>query len=262
MSFKISLVQMQIRSGQVEANLQHALEIIQAGLAAGSHLVLLPELWSSGYDLENARVHAQATPRIWRELDRLAAEHGCAIGGSLLAEKDGAIYNSFRWHSPAVGSSDAYQKIHLFRLMAEDRWLTGGDHLQSVETAWGKTGLAVCYDLRFPELFRRYALSGACAVALSAEWPLRRVLHWSTLLRARAIENQMFVFAANAVGLSGAETFGGSSAVITPWGETLVEGGQQEEELLTAEIDPAAVEQARAFLPILRDRHPLLDRLD
>lgn len=261
MNFKISLAQMHIKPGKIEQNRQQALSMVQSAAAVGSDLVLLPELWSSGYDLENAAQHALSTPEIWSELDRLAALHHIAIGGSLLESRNQHIYNSFRWHSPTADLSASYQKIHLFRLMAEDRWLAGGDYLQEVQTDWGKTGLAICYDLRFPELFRRYALNGVRAVAISAEWPIRRIYHWSTLLRARAIENQMFVYGTNAVGLSGNDTFGGSSAVISPWGEVLVEGSSSAEDLLTAEIDPDTVDQARKFMPVFQDRHPELDRL-
>lgn len=262
MKFKISLAQLHIEPGMVEHNIQNALRMLHSAAAGGCDFVLLPELWSSGYDLENGAQHALASPEIWAEFDRLAAEHQLAIGGSLLESRAGRLYNTFRWHSPAGGLNGVYQKIHLFRLMSEDKWLTGGDHLQEVQAGWGKTGLAICYDLRFPELFRRYALNGVRAVALSAEWPTRRIAHWSTLLRARAIENQIFVFGVNCVGKSGSETFGGASAVISPWGEVLVEGSQDSEDLLIAEIDADVVDQARKFMPIFQDRHPSLDRIE
>jgi omega-amidase len=262
MSFKISLAQLHIEPGRVERNRQTAVQMIEAAAANGSHLVLLPELWSSGYDLQNAVQHAQSTPDIWAELDHLAVTHQLAIGGSLLESRQDHLYNTFRWHNPAGGPITAYQKIHLFRLMEEDQWLTGGDHLQEVQTGWGKTGLGICYDLRFPELFRRYALNGVRAVALCAEWPLRRVTHWDILLRARAIENQMVVFAANAVGPSGGEIFAGSSTIISPTGEALVTGSQDHEDLLSAEIDPAEIDRVRQFMPVFQDRHPTLDRLD
>jgi omega-amidase len=125
-----------------------------------------------------------------------------------------------------------------------------------VPAPWGQTGLAICYDLRFPELFRRYAVGGACGLALSAEWPSRRAAHWQTLLRARAIENQCFVFGANCVGPVFNEQFGGCSAAVSPWGEVLVEGSSSSEELLITEIDTEALEQARSFLPVFQDRRP------
>ncbi len=88
-----------------------------------------------------------------------------------------------------------YTKLHLFRLMSEDRHLHAGNSVVVAQTQWGSTGLAICYDLRFPELFRGHTLAGAKVILLVAEWPHPRLAHWQTLLRARAIENQGFMFA-------------------------------------------------------------------
>ena len=125
------------------------------------------------------------------------------------------------------------------------------------ELPWGCAGLAICYDLRFPELFRRYALEGARLMILPAAWPHPRRMHWRTLLRSRAIENQCFVAACNRVGTADDVSFFGSSAVIDPWGETLIEGGETEA-LLTVRIDLDTVEATRAKIPIFADRRPEL----
>jgi predicted amidohydrolase len=258
MNFTISLAQLHIHAGKPDLNLKCAEEMIQLAAQRKSHLVLLPELWSSGYDLENASRHASETPHILSELQRLSVQHQLFIGGSVLENTPQGVYNMFAWVSPALPEPVFYRKIHLFRLMSEDQWLQPGDRLQTVQAPWGLTGLAICYDLRFPEIFRRYAVEGCHCLVLSAEWPSRRIYHWQTLLRSRAIENQCFVFAANSTGQSQGEHFGGRSAVITPWGETLVEGSQDDEELLTTQIDTSQIEQARSFLPVFQDRRPEL----
>jgi predicted amidohydrolase len=139
--------------------------------------------------------------------------------------------------------------------MDEDKWLAPGEESVLVEADWGKTGLAICYDLRFTELFRKYALNGAKLVILPAEWPNRRTAHWQTLLRARAIEDQMYVIAVNRVGESRGEHFGGRSAVIDPWGEAVVEAGS-DPALLHAEIDLALVDDVRKRIPVFEDRRP------
>lgn len=128
--------------------------------------------------------------------------------------------------------------------------------LLQIHAPWGETGLAICYDLRFPEMFRRYALDGVQTMIISAEWPLQRIEHWQTLLRARAIENQCFVIAANCVGQCGGENFGGRSAVISPWGEVLVEGQSDQPELLTVTFDTGQVDEVRRRIPVLIDRRP------
>lgn len=145
--------------------------------------------------------------------------------------------------------------------MDEHQYLSSGDRLALVETAWGQVGLSICYDLRFPELFRAYALSGARIVVVPAEWPHPRLAHWQTLLRARAIENQMFIIACNRVGRTGSNTFCGHSAIIDPWGETRIEGGESED-LLVATIDLDQVDAVRRQIPIFADRQPQLYQLE
>ena len=256
MNFKISLAQLHIQAGDPDRNLQTAVEMVGRAAQNGSHFILFPELWSTGYDLENGARLALKSPEILAELQRLARAHNLFVGGSLLESASRGLYNAFWWIDPAAPGMDVYRKIHLFRLMDEHRWLLPGNTLCSVPAPWGVTGLAICYDLRFPELFRSYAVQGASALALAAEWPSHRIAHWQTLLRGRAIENQSFVFATNCVGPAFKDQFGGRSAVISPWGETLVEGSASEEELLTAEIDTDQVARVRGFLPVFQDRRP------
>lgn len=256
MQSTVSLAQMHIKVGQVDQNMARASDFISQASGLASSLVLLPELWSSGYDLANAHRYAQAAPEIVNELTRLAKQYQICLGGSILIAFKEGIFNTFTWIDPDFENPIFYQKLHLFRLMQEEQWLKPGDSLQTVQTPLGPAGLAVCYDLRFPELFRRYAVDGAVGFLLSAEWPIRRINHWKVLLQARAIENQSFMLAVNCVGQSGKDQFGGSSAVISPWGEVLIEGDQANEALLTTRIDSDQIEQARQFMPVFQDRRP------
>jgi len=246
---------MNIRFGKPQENLKKAVQMIENTAADGASAVILPELWSSGYDLENAGRHAGHSPEILAELQRLADTHRICIGGSLLESAAGGLFNAFTWIAPQA-VPQVYRKVHLFRLMAEDQWLTPGSQMCAVQAPWGKSGLAVCYDLRFPELFRRYALDGARAFILPAEWPARRSEHWKILLRARAIENQCFLLAANCVGSSPKDQFGGCSALVSPWGEVLAEGSSSEEMVLSARLDTDLLDQAREFMPVFQDRRP------
>ena len=256
MRFTISLAQMHIQVGLLDHNMARAVEFIAQASRLSSSFLLLPELWPSGYDLPNAARYAQSAPEIMLELQRQAKLHQICLGGSLITASSDGLYNTFAWIDPTLAEPVFYRKIHLFRLMQEDQWLKVGQTSQKVLTPWGVAGLAVCYDLRFPELFRRYALEGATSVILAAEWPIRRINHWQTLLRARAIENQSFVFAANCVGPSAKDVFGGCSSVISPWGEILIEGDQTNEALLTTEIETDQIEQVRQFMPVFQDRQP------
>lgn len=254
----ISLGQMNIALGQPALNWEKVRAWTAEAARRGSAVVLFPELWPTGYDLENWRAHASPLNEgLFADLSALAREHRIAIGGSLLEAHGDRAYNTFALFGNQGQTLAVYRKTHLFRLMAEDQWLAPGEALTSVAAPWGHTGLSICYDLRFPEIFRRYALQGARLILLPAEWPSRRAEHWRTLLRARAIENQLFVAACNRVGEMHGDAFAGHSAVIDPWGETLAEASQVET-LLTVELDLSAVERVRQRIPIFADRRPEL----
>jgi omega-amidase len=252
----ISLAQMNLTFGDSQANFGRAVQMIGEAARRHSDCILFPELWSSGYDFSHAADHAEKNRAISSELSALAKQNRMWIGGSLLEEQNEKLFNSFTLFAPDGMVSYAYQKIHLFRLMDEHHWFQPGNHLQAVDLPWGKAGMAICYDLRFPEIFRSYALEGCRIILMPAEWPLVRVNHWKVLLRARSIENQMFMAAVNCVGKIGNEQFGGSSAVINPWGETVVEGNDHSEELITAEVDLDEVTAVREKIPVFTDRRP------
>lgn len=256
---RIALAQFDIRSGETDSNLAAASESITLAARQGAELVLLPELWSSGYDLQRAEMHAQSSRnRILPALAKLARSNRVSIVGSLLmANSRREFFNSAVLIGPDGGPSRSYQKIHLFGPMSEPQYLTGGRKAPIFQLPFAVTALAICYDLRFPELFRKYALRGAQMVLVCAQWPAARVEHWRTLVRARAIENQMFVAACNRVGTSEGTKFGGHSMVVSPWGEVLCEGSGRTD-LLIADIDFKAVTEARSRIPALADRRPAL----
>jgi predicted amidohydrolase len=257
MQLRIALAQMEIQPGQPAANLARADSWASEAAKLGSDLLLLPELWSSGYDLERARALAsKPNSGAHAAMADLARRHRLFVYGSILVEREpGKIGNTGLLFDPEGKAIAEYAKVHLFRLMNEDRHMQPGDRPVLVETPWGKTGLAVCYDLRFPELFRAYAVQGARAVLLVAEWPLPRLMHWQTLLRARAIENQLYMIACNCVGSSNGVQFFGHSTIVDPWGDIIVEADDRET-LVTAAIDMARVEEVRRKLDVLSDRRP------
>jgi predicted amidohydrolase len=252
---KISLCQINIQAGNIQHN--HAiarLALIEA-VQQGGHLAILPELWSSGYDLSKAILQSRSSPEILADLTDLSNQYKISIGGSLLEQATNQLFNTFTLLRPDT-QPVSYQKTHLFRLVDEHRWLSPGHRTVMTDLGDFKVGLSICYDLRFPELYRGYALSGVNLFLICAEWPTRRIEHWNTLLRARAIENQSFVVAVNTVGISGSATYGGSSVVISPWGETILQASATEEEIITCDIDPLQLTNVRTHLPVFSDRRP------
>ena len=253
MKFTISLAQMEVIIGRPDKNVKAARRMIEQASRRGSNLVLLPELWSSGYDLNRTADYAAINQSILPQLARWSNEFDLAIGGSLITKENGRFYNTFTLNLPGSPDSYQYHKIHLFSLMQEDRFFHAGESLTVVDSPWGRIGLATCYDLRFPELFRAYTENEVALILLCAQWPRRRIEHWRVLLRARAIENQLFVAAVNAAGTSDADPVGGFSAVIGPWGEVIAEG-ETGEDLITTSIDLDQINDARQKIPALQDR--------
>lgn len=256
MNCTLGLAQMAFRYGDPGENLTRVREWVQKARAADVDIVLFPELWASGYDLEHSSSYASPLGEgMFEAVSGLAREHDIGIGGSLL-EKDGdRVYNTFTLHDSDGALLAHYRKIHLFRLLDEEKWLTAGNEPILVDTRWGKIGLSTCYDLRFPELYRSYALAGAKLILVVAEWPQSRITHWWKLLQARAIENQIFIAAVNKVGHSQGAALGGQSAVIDPWGEPVVQGDGKQA-LLTTTIDLEEVEKTRRAIPVFKDRNP------
>lgn len=254
----IAVGQMDIALGDPETNAHIAEELAARAADQGASLLMLPELWGSGYDLGRAgELAAPLDEGLFAYTAELARRYRLAICGSLLERWNGGCYNTATLYDAEGRRRAVYRKIHLIGLMDEDVYLKAGGELSAVDLSWGTTALAICYDLRFPELFRRYALEGAQLILLPAEWPVQRIEHWRVLLRARAIENQCYVIACNRVGADRANTFGGRSAVIDPAGHVLAEAGDSSE-LLVATLDLSRIAEARRMLPVFRDRRPEL----
>lgn len=253
----ISLAQMDVRLADEAYNLAAMRTMTAAAAEKGADLIVFPELWPTGYDLASASDYATPIDTgLFTAVATIAKKHQIAIVGSQLSLLAKGQYGNtavyFDRHGSLLGH---YSKIHLFRLMDEDQYLTAGAGLTAFDAAWARLGLAICYDLRFPEMFRAYALSGVEAVIIPAEWPNPRQHHWLTLLQARAIENQMFLIACNRVGNSGSTSFFGHSCIVDPWGEFIILADEKEG-LWTATIDLALVSQVRQHIPVFDDRRP------
>ena len=259
--FTVSLAQMDLHIGDPEYNFALADQFMQEATGRQSDLVVFPELWHSAYALKEAALFAcsvapgPAAEGAFARFAKLARAHQTPVTGSLLEEEEGRIYNTMVLYDARGQLQASYRKLHLVPMLDEPLYLEAGDSLQQVQVGPHQAGLAICYDLRFPEMFRHYALAGCQIILLSAEWPHPRGEHWRTLLRTRAIENQCFVFACNRVGTSDGISFCGNSAVVDPWGNTLVDG-QEAEGLFTATCDMDLVSETRANIPVLQGRRP------
>ncbi len=255
---RVSLIQLAVSETESpEERRERSARLVAAEREAGADLVVLPELWEVGgfaYDKWDAAARPiadnAALPLVARERGEDMWLHA---GSYVESADDGTMYNTSVLLGPG-GTDVRYRKIHRFGFDEGEAAVMGaGEDVVTVPTEFGTFGLATCYDLRFPEMFRLLTDAGAELFVLCSAWPERRIEHWRVLARARAIESQVFVLAANCVGTHKGVTLGGRSVVVDPWGAVLAEAGSQEE-VLRADIDPAVVAETRKVLPVLRDQ--------
>jgi predicted amidohydrolase len=220
-------------------------------------MMILPELWHVGaFEVDLARDHAQPIDGpLVSALGALAAEHEIWLHGGSFCEiaEDGQHYNTSILFAPDGALVASYRKIHLFGFEGgETVLMSSGDELVVVDTPLGPTGLATCYDLRFPELFRALTEGGASAVLLASGWPTPRIEHWDVLTRARAIENQLWFVACNEVGQQTGIELGGHSVVVDPQG-AVVGRANAGEHMLIVEVEPTLASSWREEFPVLFD---------
>ncbi|NQU44099.1 carbon-nitrogen family hydrolase [bacterium] len=252
---RVSCLQLAISEGSKEENLDRALSLFAR--APVSDLYLLPELWPTGYfafDRYESDAEGMDGPLV-HAFQKVAFEREAWVFMGTFVEREGShLYNTALLIDPVGAVSVRYRKIHLFGFESEERRLvTPGRCPVTAATPWGTAGLSICYDLRFPELYRALLDHGAGVFLVASAWPAARLEAWHLFCRARAHENLAFLIACNAAGESRGHRLAGHSAIVDPWGRVLAEGGG-EEAVLSFEIDPEEVERARGSFPALEDR--------
>ncbi|GAA2534969.1 carbon-nitrogen family hydrolase [Streptomyces levis] len=254
---RASVIQIAVDEGEsVESRRRRAASLVRE--QAGADLVVLPELWTTGafaYDAFGTEAEPLEGPT-YEAMAKAASDAGVWLHAGSIPERDpdGPLYNTSLVFSPSGDLAAAYRKIHRFGFDKGEAVLMGaGEDLVTVRLPATTLGLATCYDLRFPELFRGLVDAGAETLVVSAGWPERRRSHWTLLAQARAVENQSFVLACATAGTHAGVPQSGHSIVVDPWGEVLAEAGAHEE-VLTVEFDPGKVATTREQFPALKDR--------
>lgn len=230
-------------------------------------LIVLPEMFATGYIPENPSNYAEnfsnaeagATAKF---LSELANETGCAVmGAGIGIGREGKLRNHSSVYLPGQTIEySSYDKIHPF--FPEQAEFKGGESVSLFEINGWKISSAICYDLRFPELFRDAVKKGAQIITVQAAWPKIRIEHWETLLKARAIENQVYIVAVNGITIDGvsdngsgsknnAIALGGNSMIITPQGEIISRGSSDCEEVVHNSLDDVSLAEYRKAFPVL-----------
>lgn len=261
MTKKVKVLGLQINSkiNNKVANYQKVAKLLKEYSWFEPDLVVLPEVFNSGLDHKKFEEHAEAIPdQTTMFLSGYAEQYNTnIIGGSIITkDPDGLLRNT----SIAVNRKGQiigkYNKIHTFSCygIKESDYITSGNKAVVVDMDFGKVGLSICYDLRFPELYRTLAYEGAEIIVCPAAWPYPRFEHWLTLNKARALENQCYMVAVNQceqVTLSRINI--GQSMVVNPWGEVIANAGSNEG-VVMAEIDLDSLKKLRKEFPVLKDR--------
>lgn len=249
---RVTLIQTEIDGSLPLA--ERAAGVAEQVAACTGDLVLLPELWATGYFAfdDYAGTAQPLDGPLVRAMGAAAAAAGVVLHAGSMVERDaaGRLFNTSLLFDRDGALVHTYRKVHLFGYGSrEQELLTPGEHVG----AHGQLALSTCYDLRFPELFRIQVDDGSQLFLVAAAWPLARLEHWQLLLRARALENQSFVLACNAAGRQGEVELAGRSAVVDPWGTVLAEAGAGPQ-TLTLDVDPDIATRARKEFPALADR--------
>ena len=253
---KIAAAQIACTLGDIDANIGKMRDFAARARKAGAELVVFPEMADTGYAMEVIRKHAKS----WNEgavpeLQKIARALSLAIISGVSEKEGDAIYNS----QVVLDSSGAivakYRKTHLFAPIDEDKCCTPGDALASFDCGPWKVGLTICYDLRFPEIYRALAVDhGSNVFIISSAWPFPRLEHQRVLATARAIENQSYVILANRVGRDDGVPFCGTSAVIDPYGVVVAAASADREELLVADLSLEVINTVRERMPVFAHR--------
>ena len=253
---KIASIQLEMADDRPkERSLEYALSMMDR--CRGADLLLLPEIWNIGffgfdrYQDDSEPIDGPTATAIGAKAKELGA---WVFSGSFVEKRGGRYYNTSILFDRAGRSVGQYSKIHLFTYQSrEAELLDRGTEVVVLDTGFGKVGLSTCYDLRFPELYRRMVDLGAEFFLVTSAWPYPRLEAWNVFNQARAAENVCYLISCNAAGVQNGSRFLGHSCVVDPWG-TVVAACDFREGILRAEIDPDLVRRVRESFRVLDDR--------
>ena len=260
---KVACLQMDMLLAKPEENFSHAAELVKRAMENKPDVLVLPETWNTGFfPRENLQALCDRDgSRVKQVFGALAERYQVNIvAGSVSNVRGSKVYNTAMVFDRTGACIASYDKTHLFTPMGEDNYYTPGDRLCSFTLDGVKCGLIICYDVRFPELTRSLTVPGLDMLFVVSQWPKVRTFHLRSLTTARAIENQMFLVCCNSCGTAGQTVYGGNSAIIDPWGETVALAGETEE-ILTADCDLQILTNIRGSIPVFRDRRPSLYKI-
>jgi omega-amidase len=262
--FKLAVCQMEVADNKNE-NIQRAVEMIKKAAQNHASIAVLPEMFNCPYDNSKFAEYAESSRdgKTLKAISKIAVESGMYIvAGSIPELDEGKVYNSSFIFDPKGEIIGRHRKIHLFDIQIpgkisfkESSVLAPGDRITVAETEFCKIGVAVCYDMRFPELMRLMALKGAKLIVVPAAFNMvTGPAHWEPLVRIRAVDNQVYMAVASPAQSDKASYKAyGNSMIVEPWG-SILSRADYGEEIIYADIDLKQVDKIRSELPLLEHR--------
>lgn len=263
-SFRLGVCQMRVVDDK-EVNLEKATVMIDKAAEKNAEMVVLPEMFNCPYDTNKFKAYAESieTSKSLKAVSKVAAENGVyLVAGSIPELLDEKLYNSCYIFDRKGGIIDVHRKMHLFDIdilgeisFKESETITAGNRVTVVETDLVNLGVAICYDMRFPELFRLMSLKSADLMVVPGAFNMTTgPVHWETTIRARAIDNQVYLAAASpSMNTDLSYVAYGHSMIVDPWGRVVARAGA-DEEIIYATVDKSIIKKVREELPLLKNR--------
>lgn len=229
-------VQLNLKIGDIDFNFEKVLSILNSRKIKFNSLVLLPEMFSCGFDNENLLSHSKYTPKIYKTLQEISKEKSLVIAGTVPERKKNDIYNM----GFVIDNGEMIAKrpkIKLFTPTLENKYFKAGkNNIDITESSAGNLGFMICFELRFPNISYHLRKKDVEIIVVPAQWPKERLDHLKVLSRARAIETQSYLILSNTTGKIGDIDYAGHSAIYSPWGEIL-DIEKNEEDVVSADIE-------------------------
>ena len=267
MEFKIAICQMLVTEDKMQ-NVENAESMIREAAKNGAQVIVLPEMFNCPYENKYFPLYAEIYPgKTTEQLSLLALELSIyLVAGSIPEREDDIIYNTSFVFDPKGQLIGRHRKMHLFDIdveggirFKESDTLGYGEDITVIDTTFGKMGIAICYDMRFPEMMRLMALEGAEVIIVPAAFNMTTgPAHWDIIIKARALDNQVyFVAASPARNMEASYHAYGHSSIVGPWGDVIAQADEQET-ILYGEVDLERVKKVRKELPLLQHRRTAL----
>lgn len=255
---KAAVVQTELYLSDVEKSLDSAVRLMNdAAVGSDPDMMILPEAFTTGFEFDKLPTLAEKAEMVTGTMCDFSRDHGIDLFFTQITEENGDLRN--RCHH--IGGDGIvkgnYDKTHLFSRIGEDKWISPGEGLTDFRMGDARIGPLICYEIRYPELARRLTLDGADIIIYMAQWPQFRIFQWETLLRARAIENQLFVIGVNVWGDHDGVMMGGGSRIIAPFGDILA-SLDEGPGWASAELRPSKIDEIRRNIPVFDDRREKL----